>query len=415
MTQVPTDSELRLLQAGAVIDAAGVEAQPGVLLVRGNEVIAAGTPPEVGDVSEATVEDCQGDVLLPALVNAHAHLDLSGIGPRPFDGHFDTWLAAIRAHRMEQDAPALEADFAHGISLSFAGGVAFIGDILGRGSDVGVGLLQASSLEGTCFLECMGLGLAQEQSIETIQERVAGMQPGEHGIRIGVSPHAPYSCGPALYEACAALGIPLATHLAESLEEEQVLSDASGPFRELAEHLGAWNDATTMPGCHPVEALRGIIQERPVLAVHLNYIEEAHLTLLADAGTRVVYCPRASDYFGHPHAGRPDHRYMDMLNAGMCVALGTDSLQCLDTPERISTLDEMRHLHVRDGADPMALLSMATVQGARALELDPSLVSFSPGPVAGVIAVDVSGGRSGGLAGVLSTRGAPRWVVDPGQ
>ena len=106
---------------------------------------------------------------------------------------------------------------------------------------------------------------------------------------------------------------------------------------------------------------------------------------------------------------------MDMLDAGMCVALGTDSLQCLDTPDRISTLDEMRHLHVRDGADPMALLSMATVQGAWALELDPGLVSFSPGPVAGVIAVDISGGRSGGLAGVLATRGAPSWVVDPVQ
>ena len=170
-----------------------------------------------------------------------------------------------------------------------------------------------------------------------------------------------------------------------------------------------------MPGCHPVEALASMLQQRPMMVVHLNYIEEAHIQLLAAAGACVVYCPRASDYFGHPHAGRPDHRYMEMLDAGLCVALGTDSLQCLDTPGRISTLDEMRHLHVRDGADPMALLSMATLEGARALELDQGLMSFSPGPVGGVIGVDVTGSRSGGLAGVLSTREAPRWVVEPGQ
>ena len=192
-----------------------------------------------------------------------------------------------------------------------------------------------------------------------------------------------------------------------------MLATAGGPMRELCERLGAWNEAASMPGVHPVEALQSVLASRPSIAVHLNYIDEAHVELLASTGTRVVYCPRASDYFGHPHAGRSEHRYQQMLAAGVCVALGTDSLQCLDTPDRISTLDEMRHLWVRDGADPRSLLAMATVHGAAALDVDPGEVTFAPGSIAGVIAVDISGGHGGGLVGVLSSRGAPRWVLAP--
>lgn len=413
MTQPATDTGLRLLQAGTVVDAAGVHASPGVLLVEGSTVVAAGSPAQIGSVPEARIESYAGSVLLPAMVNPHTHLDLSALLPRPFDGDFDTWLLAIGDMRRAQGAEDRRHDVQRGIELSLAGGTAWVGDIAGHGHPEAIEVLRTSPLEGTVFVEYFGLGANQPATAESMQTLARDVPWDEGGVRLGLSPHAPYSCGAEVYEMAMATGLPMATHLAESLEEEQMLASASGPMRDLCERLGSWNEAATMPGVHPVTAMESILAQRASIAVHLNYIDEEHVALLARTGTRVIYCPRASDYFGHPHAGRSEHRYAQLIDAGVLVSLATDSLQCLDTPDRISPLDEMRHLHVRDGADAMMLLAMATVHGAQALERDPAEVTFAPGPIAGVIAVEVHGARVSGLAGVLSSRHAPQWVVGP--
>ena len=406
----------QLIRAAAVVDGSGVNSSPGVLLLEGREVVAAGSPGSIGEVPGAEVIEQAGAVLLPAMVNAHSHLDLSSIEPSPFTGEFDTWLEVIGDCRKGQTEATRRADTEHGIALSLSGGTAFVGDISGARHLEPLEALRRSPLRGTSFVEFFGLGSRQDAGVDPMRE-VAGSIPLDAGnVRLGISPHALYSCGPRVYEAAMETGLPVATHLAESLEEEEMIRHESGSFRDLTERYGAWNDETKMPGCHPVDALAGVMEQRPVMVVHLNYIEDEHIELLSRTGTRVVYCPRASDYFGHPHAGHPGHRYQQMLASGVTVALGTDSLCCLDTPDRISVLDEMRHLHVRDGADPALLLSMGTVHGARALEIDESLVSFAPGPIAGVIAVDVSEEsmrRTGALAGAFSQRNAPRWVLAP--
>lgn len=406
---------MKLIQAAAVIDAAGVHAAPGSLLLEGNTVLGAGPPESIGVPSQAEIVDEPGAVLLPAMVNAHAHLDLSALEPRPFPGHFESWLESIRELRMsQQERGSLLADTRLGIDLSLAGGVAFAGDIAGAGQLDPMHALRDGPLGGISFIECFGLGDRQEASIERMRSIIDSVPGYAGGVRVGISPHAPYSCGPAVYDFALAAGLPVTTHLAESLEEEEVLFQETGPFRELAERLDAWNEGTVMPRCHPVEAMRSSLEHRPILLVHLNYIEDEHVELLAQTGARVAYCPRASDYFGHPHAGRAEHRYRQMLDAGVTVALGTDSRTCLDTLDRIGVLDEMRHLFIRDGADPMALLAMATIHGARALELEESLVTFEAGPVGGVIAVDVPDpGHPDPLAAVLRQRSAPRWVVAP--
>jgi len=118
---------------------------------------------------------------------------------------------------------------------------------------------------------------------------------------------------------------------------------------------------------------------------------DADLDTLAASGASVVYCPRSRDYFGHEQDSGP-HRYREMLQRGINVALGTDSI--LNIPEaqsdRLSTLDEMRLLHTRDRTDPLEALRMATTNGARALGMNESVVTFSGDPheVAGIGAVD---------------------------
>ena len=125
----------------------------------------------------------------------------------------------------------------------------------------------------------------------------------------------------------------------------------------------------------------------------------------------VAYCPRASAYFGHAN-----HRYRDMLGAGVNVALGTDSILCLGTADRISVLDEMRLLHRRDATDPMTLLAMTTIKGARVLGTRESLVTLKPGESAGLLALRIGDAPTSAheaMVQAMKRDDPPRWVLGP--
>jgi cytosine/adenosine deaminase-related metal-dependent hydrolase len=206
----------------------------------------------------------------------------------------------------------------------------------------------------------------------------------------------------------------MATHLAETREELEFVASAAGPLAEMIKRIGAWDDSITANGKHPVDHLADVLRETPCNAAHLNYVDDAHLQQLASWPITVTYCPRASAYFGHPHNGGAPHRYRDMLELGINVALGTDSVLCLDTPDRLSVLDEMRMLHRRDGVDPITLLRMATINGAVALGFDPTLVSLAPGSTAGLLAVSIDRqSPRDPLRQALLSDLPPRWVHGP--
>ena len=146
---------------------------------------------------------------------------------------------------------------------------------------------------------------------------------------------------------------------------------------------------------------------RQMGAAHVNYADPAHLAVLQGARVSVAYCPRASVYFGHV-----EHPYRVMLEAGVNVALGTDGLPCLDTPDRISVLDEMRLLARRGGVTSRALLAMGTVNGAVALGFDPARVTLAPGvETAGVLAVPIDAGSGDPLDRALHGTSAPEWLA----
>jgi cytosine/adenosine deaminase-related metal-dependent hydrolase len=301
-----------------------------------------------------------------------------------------------------------------GIALARAGGTAIVGDIAGVGSRVPLGELRRAGMRGVSFLEVFGIGWRQEKAIQTLRRAVDEIPADEDGVRLGLQPHAPYSCGVEVYRAAAGLGRPLATHLAETLEEIRFVERADGPLADLLRRLGVWDDTIVGHRQHPIDALAEPLAAAPFLAAHLNYIEPRHLEMLARRRLTVAYCPRASAYFGHPHDGRPPHQYRAMLQAGVNVALGTDGLLCLDTPDRISILDEMRFLFRRDGVEPRMLLRMGTINGAAALGFDERRVTFQPGPTLGVLALSIDG-ESGEdpLRQVMRGDDAPRRVIEP--
>ncbi|MCH8271112.1 MAG: amidohydrolase family protein [Planctomycetes bacterium] len=443
MTNIPAQPgpapapPVELFEGLAVIDAAGTQHRPGALLVeRGRgmpRLLAVGTPAEVAShpaANAARLVQRPDSVLIPGLVNAHTHLDLTHVGPLahdPDDG-FMPWIERVRDAR-EAEVESIARSVGEGVELSLAGGTVAVGDIAGS---VGASLnttpfhvLAASPLLGISYLEFFGIGRGEPAAMERLHALEAGLAERVlSGVRLGLQPHAPYSVGPAVFRdavrLATGLDLPVATHLAETPEEIAFVAAARGPQRAFLERLGIWDDSIlgwAGRGDTPVGLLAPVLGQAPMLAAHVNAADDADLQILAKTGTRVAYCPRASAYFAAQASFGP-HRYREMLDAGIVVALGTDSIVVLPPDadgavSRISVLDEMRLLHRRDGTDPTLLLEMGTRNGAIALGLDPAWFTFgAERSIAGVVAVKIDPASTDDpLATVLRTDGRPELLL----
>lgn len=384
-----------LIHADAIADYSGVLAAPGAVLLEEGEIIAVGSVQELGGVGDAKLTQIHGTVT-PSLVNAHTHLDLSGEGVTPAKKSFVQWIEEdVLPIRQESNERSIRTAVQRGIELTLEGGTSVVGDI--AGSMVAAEAVAASSLLGTVFVEVLGQGIREKPAIELIQRIPPSM---------GVQPHAPYSCSKAIYETAFASGLPVATHLSETREELTCTQESAGDLVDLAKRLGTWDESIECWNSHPIDAMIQLAEHVPLLAAHVHYIEDRHLELLANSNITVVYCPRANSYFGHE-----GHRWKEMLEAGVNVALGTDSLLCLDTPDRMSVLDEMRFLYLNQTVDPETLFAMATVNGAIGLGINPSLMTLQRGPTSGLIAFDVDGDHP--LSTILESTEMPSWVIQP--
>ena len=185
-------SVCRLVHASAVIDAEQVH-QPGAMLLEGRSVVAVGSPQDLGQVTDAAFEDRSGQVVMPGLVNAHAHLDLTALGPIPCDQGFDRWLDRIRTGRATSPEGIAEA-VRVGVRASLAGGTVAVGDIGGAYSWVPWETLREGPLLGTCYVEVFGTGSRESvglDSIASIARRANALPSEPDRIRPGLSPHAP--------------------------------------------------------------------------------------------------------------------------------------------------------------------------------------------------------------------------------
>lgn len=389
LADAPAD-EITLIRAGAIdgfgevaVEGDGT-ARPGVLAVAGGRVIDAGPTADLDRRYAADarrVIEYPASLILPGMVNAHTHLELSAIGPQPYAGDFIGWVMMLRDHFPQTDTTAAdsppEAWFAQaaaaGAQHSKAAGVQAVGDIT-RFAAVADARRDAG-LGGVSFIEVFGMGPPWDaEALATLN------QPGPAD---GFQPHAPYSAGPALFDAACAAGLPVSCHLAETRDEARFVADGDGPFLELLESMGKWSPGFAEHvgrGQSPVQWMEPYLRRAPWTLAHCNYVSDDDIALLVETGASVAYCPIASEYFGHA-----DHRYRDMIDAGVNVCLGTDSIVCqpLLATQPLGILSQMRRLFQCDATDAELLLRMATGHGRRALQLDPAItrlatVAFDP-------------------------------------
>jgi cytosine/adenosine deaminase-related metal-dependent hydrolase len=181
----------------------------------------------------------------------------------------------------------------------------------------------------------------------------------------GLSPHAPHTVCPALLEKAIAQNVPLAMHLAETMEELQLLRHHTGPLLEMMQRTDSdYAPKSVLVGKRPMDYLQLLVAAPSVFIIHGNYLDDEELRFLAAhrETMSVVYCPRSHAYFRHS-----PYPLQKMLDYGVRVLLGTDSLA--SAPD-LSLLEEMRFvLKHHPTVSPEMVYRMGTWEGASALHL----------------------------------------------
>jgi len=355
------------------VEGAPIE-QGGLLIGPDGRVQAVGRDSSVPRPSDVVAEDFGDAVILPGLINTHTHLELTGFAGQVREREFPAWVRRLRELKTTR-APAEYVEAArHGLAACYAGGVTTIADTGDSGAALQV--LAEAGGSGVAYQEVFGPHPAQvEESLAGLQDRVTCLRGwAGNRVRIGVSPHAPYTVSGPLFRAVAewsrAEGLPLAVHMAESPAETELLADGSGPFAK------AWK-ARGIPLPHPSGlspvgwlAEHGVLSER-TLCIHAVQLGRADIGLLADSGAAVAHCPLSNQ--AHRHGAAP---LGAMLKAGIRVGIGTDSEVSVG---RLDLLAEARAARSLAPLSADALIELCTLGGARALSLDSETGSLRTG------------------------------------
>jgi len=313
---------------------------------------------------EVEVIDWGCAAILPGFVNAHAHLDLTDFHNQIGDfTSFTDWLMQLVRKRRQWTVEDYRRSVHRGAVLALSCGTTLVGDISSGG--VTSQALQSEKLRKVVFEESLGLRPEDATAEAVSLEKRLACIALDPLLALGVSPHATYSVSPRLFAEVAELarqkGILIATHVAETSAELQFLQTGRGEFRDFLTQLGVLPPDWMPPRVTPITYLdqMGILEQSPLL-IHGNYLDAESMSQIHSSQCSVVYCPRSHAYFGFDR-----HPVRELLDLGVNVALGTDSLASNDS---LSVLDEMRFLFDRrKDLNCGEIWRMATLNGASAL------------------------------------------------
>jgi cytosine/adenosine deaminase-related metal-dependent hydrolase len=360
-------------------------AEGALALADDGAVLAVGRRAEVRAEFPDAFEERAAGVLMPGLVNAHGHLELSGlVDAIPGGQGLFTWATTLMSVRKTDTADAQRDAARTAAAAAVALGTAAIGDV---GSSLAAAPgIDGAGLRGVLFHELFGSReIATGDALADAARERAAVSDWPERVGYVPAPHAPYSVGPELlariFAAAAAAGRATSIHVAEDEDELALLRDGSGRWPALLAGMGV-DPATRVPRKSPVAYLAslGAFQtETPPLLVHMVHAAADDRRIARDAGATVVLCPRSNLHIG----GRlPD---VDaFFDDGLAMAIGTDSLASV--PD-LSLWAEMATLAAHFPSVPVARwLDAATRGGARALGLRGFGV-LTPGARPGVLDV----------------------------
>src|SRR6266540_1448915 len=322
-----------LLRARIVVPVSRPPIDDGAVAVSAGRVAWAGRWKDRPAMAGVEVQDFGESALLPGLVNAHCHLDYTGMaGLLPPPKHFTDWIKAIVALKASWTIEDFAVSWRRGARMLLETGTTTVADVEAV-PELLPAAWGATPLRVITFRELISL-----RSREAARE---------------------------LVERC----------VNDCLKGQRDMSDCG----------------QGSPVQHPERC--GYLDTN-VLAVHANHLDRRDASLLAANGVSVVHCPRSHDYFRHLKFPRQE---LESAGVNVCLgtdSLASVRKESGRAP-KLSLFAEMQSLaRAAPGLAAEAILRMATVNGARALGRAGAIGEISRGAAADLIALPI-GGASG--------------------
>lgn len=363
----------------------------GYELLNGNYVLitdADGVITDLVDEKEAgdDIEVFKG-IISPGFINAHCHLELSHLKNIIPSG---TGLVQFVQHVMGKRALLSEAKI-EGMRLAeqemYNSGVVAIGDICNTTDSVII--KKESKIQWHNFIEVSGFVDA------VAAKRLADATLIYHDVllnkfdKTSLSPHAPYSVSKTLFKELntSTAGKLITIHNQECIAEDELYIDKTGGFLELYKNFGIDISSFEPTGKPSFESwLPYFTNGQTIISVHNTFTSQANINFyknqLAAAQLYFCICINANKYI--EQKAPP----IELFRKNNCpMVIGTDSYA---SNWQLNIWDEVKAIQLETAFKiPLSeILQWATINGARALQMDNFLGSFEKGKKPGIVLIE---------------------------
>ncbi len=365
----------------------------GAVLIEKNRIVQVAPANEIsaGSTHNSTriyQKDC---LLMPGLINAHCHLELTGLAnlcPVPGSVDFIDWLISVIAVKKVTPAATFRTGLATGQQLLLESGTTCVGDLRSPEIFQSPGT-SPNILRAIHFLEIIGQDPRKQlQLLELLANKESPITPEKKPlVQSGIAPHTPYTVSLPLLKQLIVEAekrkIPVTTHMGESVAETIFFRDGKGPIAEKLYPCVGWQ--MFLPPAYGRDSIDVLLEEKVIhnlSAVHLGTARREQLRQFTRLSIKPIICPRSNQTLGNPLPDLPT-----ILDVGLSPALGTDSLTSVNS---LSLWDEMRFVtNAFPHIPAISILTMATINGAKALGLENSTGRLEAGYEADLIAVQI--------------------------
>ena len=347
-------------------------------------------------------------VLMPGFVNAHVHVELcsNNLTPDITGDYFDVLDKIRQQRKFNVENPfARKQNIVSAIDMLIQGGSTCVGNFTSTSETSR--LILESNLSAVEYIEAQNLDESRTEDVfiktEEIRKEInlnvlkaQEKKLNQVKFETGIAPRTLFSSNMNLLNLVLSLfareNIRFCTHIAEHADENRLFQLGDGKIYDYVMKAYNLTEYPFPPAASAVQYFSSLLEELDLsllkltpLLVHANFVDADDIRHISDLKASVVHCPRAYAYFGHYH----NHKYpfKQLLDNAIPVALGSESTL---TNSRLSMLDELRLL-AKSSPELSAneILRMATISGAKALNLTDSAGILAEGRPADIIAVEI--------------------------